>query len=221
MSRLRVTVLAGVLALGTLTTPATVAPAAAGAVLCAVPGPIDTRAQVVLVETSGTHATVLACTRRKDGSYVRSLGPYKARIGRNGLAPAGGKREGDGRTPRGNFALRTGFGTAADPGTAVSWLRVGSKDVWVDDPASSLYNEHARLPARGRWASAERMDQSAYRYAQVIGYNPHNTPGRGSAIFLHLATGGATAGCVSLSAGNLLRVLRWQRPGAWIGIHPA
>jgi L,D-peptidoglycan transpeptidase YkuD (ErfK/YbiS/YcfS/YnhG family) len=218
MPRLRVTLLAGALALGAV---AGVAPTASGAVRCAVPGPIETRPQVVLVQTSGTHATVTACTRRKDGSYVRALGPYRARIGYNGLAPAGGKREGDGRTPRGNFALRTGFGTATDPGTDVNWLKVDSKDVWVDDPASKLYNRHARLPAKGRWTSAERMDQAAYRYAQVIGYNPRNTPGRGSAIFLHLSTGGATSGCVSLSSGHLLSVLRWERPGAWIGIHPA
>ena len=36
-----------------------------------------------------------------------------------------------------------------------------------------------------------------------------------------VGTGGATAGCVSLSQGHLLTLLRWERPGAWIGIHPS
>ena len=47
----------------------------------------------------------------------------------------------------------------------------------------------------------------------VIGYNTARTPGRGSAIFLHVGTGGATAGCVSLPRSELLKVLRWLRPG--------
>jgi L,D-peptidoglycan transpeptidase YkuD (ErfK/YbiS/YcfS/YnhG family) len=39
-------------------------------------------------------------------------------------------------------------------------------------------------------------------------------PGRGSAIFLHVGTGSATAGCVSLPRPELIRVLRWMRPAA-------
>jgi L,D-peptidoglycan transpeptidase YkuD (ErfK/YbiS/YcfS/YnhG family) len=38
-------------------------------------------------------------------------------------------------------------------------------------------------------------------------------PGRGSAIFLHVAAG-STAGCVSLPEGRLVRLLRWLRPAA-------
>jgi L,D-peptidoglycan transpeptidase YkuD (ErfK/YbiS/YcfS/YnhG family) len=34
----------------------------------------------------------------------------------------------------------------------------------------------------------------------------------GSAIFLHVGTGTATAGCVSLPSAELLRVLRWLKP---------
>jgi len=54
----------------------------------------------------------------------------------------------------------------------------------------------------------------AYNYAAVIAYNTARTPGLGSAIFLHVGTGGATAGCVSLPASQLLTLLRWLRPAA-------
>jgi L,D-peptidoglycan transpeptidase YkuD (ErfK/YbiS/YcfS/YnhG family) len=194
---------------------------AEASVRCTVPLPLSDakRAQVVLVTASGTHATVIACTRNSSGHYVRDLGPFDARIGWGGLAPAGQKREGDRRTPRGNFPLRSGFGQVGNPGTRLTWLTVDSKDVWVDDPDSTLYNLHARLPANGRWTSAERLDIAAYHYAQVIGYNEARTPGRGSAIFMHVSTGGATAGCVSMSQGHLLAILRWERAGAYIGIH--
>jgi len=52
----------------------------------------------------------------------------------------------------------------------------------------------------------------AYDYAAVIAYNTARRPGLGSAIFLHAGTGTATAGCVSLPASGLIRVLRWLRP---------
>lgn len=174
--------------------------------------------QVLLVVGQGTRAMITACARRSDGRYVRQLGPYRGWVGYRGVAAPGRKREGDGRTPAGVFALRSGFGSVANPGLRLGWLRVDGADVWVDDARSRLYDTHQRLPARGRWASAERMLQPAYRYAQVIGYNSAHVPGRGSAIFLHVSTGGPTAGCVSLSSAGLLRVLRWERPGAVIAI---
>ena len=117
------------------------------------------------------------------------------------------KREGDLRTPAGVFPLRGGFGANGNPGLATgSWLRVDSNDVWVDDSSSSLYNTHQRLPADGRWDSAEKLlNTPAYNYAQVIGYNESRTPGRGSAIFFHVDLGHGTAGCVSLPTSSLLR----------------
>ncbi len=46
----------------------------------------------------------------------------------------------------------------------------------------------------------------------MIAYNTARTPGLGSAIFLHVNIGSATAGCVSLPLGQLLDVLRWLDP---------
>jgi L,D-peptidoglycan transpeptidase YkuD (ErfK/YbiS/YcfS/YnhG family) len=173
--------------------------------------------QVVLVDSSGSNATVRACRRTSSG-YTTDLGPYLGHVGRNGVSA--NKREGDLRTPTGVFPLRGGFGAYANPGLRVgSWLQVDSRDVWVDDPGSSLYNSHQRTPADGRWASAEKLlNQPAYNYAQVIGYNEARVPGKGSAIFLHVDKGAGTAGCVSLPTRDLLSVLRWERSGAVIAI---
>jgi L,D-peptidoglycan transpeptidase YkuD (ErfK/YbiS/YcfS/YnhG family) len=183
---------------------------------CTVPSGVSA-AQVVVVVSSGSRATVRACSR-KGSRYVTDLGPYSGHVGSNGVSPA--KREGDLRTPAGVFALRGGFGASPDPGLRVgSWLRVDSHDVWVDDPSSDLYNTHQRTPAAGRWSSAEPLRGTpAYQYAQVIGYNESRTPGRGSAIFLHVDLGHGTAGCVSLPTSPLLAVLRWERSGAVIAI---
>lgn len=188
----------------------------ASAASCTVPGGVRA-AQVVVVASSGSRATVRACTR-SGGRYLTALGPYSGHVGAKGVSAS--KREGDLRTPAGVFPLRGGFGARSDPGLRVgSWLRVDSRDVWVDDPSSSLYNTHQRAPASGRWSSAEPMlNTPAYDYAQVIGYNEARTPGRGSAIFLHVDLGQGTAGCVSLPRSALLAVLRWERSGAVIAI---
>jgi L,D-peptidoglycan transpeptidase YkuD (ErfK/YbiS/YcfS/YnhG family) len=171
---------------------------------------------VVLVKGSGSSATVRAC-RRSGGRYLLELGPYFGHVGRNGVSWS--KREGDLRTPAGTYPLRGGFGARGNPGLATGWFRVDAADVWVDDPGSSLYNTHQRKPANGRWDSAEDLlNTPAYNYAQVIGYNEARTPGKGSAIFLHVDTGGGTAGCVSLPTSALLAVMRWQVPGAVMSI---
>jgi L,D-peptidoglycan transpeptidase YkuD (ErfK/YbiS/YcfS/YnhG family) len=169
------------------------------------------------VQSAGATATIRAC-RRSGGHYIRELGPYSGHVGKNGVSAS--KREGDLRTPAGVFALRGGFGSAANPGLRTGpWDRVDSKDVWVDDPGSSLDNTHQRVPASGRWDSAEKLlNVPAYRYAQVIGYNESRTPGRGSAIFFHVDLGHGTAGCVSLPQSALLTVLRWERSGAVMSI---
>ncbi len=192
--------------------PKKVAPAPA---TCRVPSGV-TASQVVLVDSSGSRATIRAC-HRSSGRYLLDHGPYSGHVGRNGVSSA--KREGDLRTPAGTFALRGGFGAYGNPGLRLGWFRTDANDVWVDDPTSSLYNTHQRKPVNGRWSSAENLlNRPAYNYAQVIGYNEARTPGRGSAIFLHVDLGGGTAGCVSLPTSALLTVLRWERPGAVITI---
>jgi L,D-peptidoglycan transpeptidase YkuD (ErfK/YbiS/YcfS/YnhG family) len=176
-----------------------------------------TAPQVVIVQSSGSSAAVRAC-RRAGSRYLLELGPYYGHVGRNGVSSA--KQEGDLQTPAGVFPLRGGFGAHANPGLRVgTWDVVDGSDVWVDDPGSSLYNTKQRTPANGRWDSAERLlNTPAYNYAQVIGYNESRAPGKGSAIFFHVDTGGGTAGCVSLPQASLLKVLTWERPGAVMAI---
>jgi L,D-peptidoglycan transpeptidase YkuD (ErfK/YbiS/YcfS/YnhG family) len=166
---------------------------------------------------SSTYATFQAFEKRSDGSWRRVYGPWTARVGRNGFGA--NKREGDGQTPYGSYPITKTFGVRANPGVRVPWFRVGSYDVWVDDSYSSYYNTHARVPANGRWRSAESLYQpTAYAYAAFIAYNVPPRPGYGSAIFLHVSTGRATAGCVSLPMSQVVPVLRWMDPAKGIRI---
>jgi L,D-peptidoglycan transpeptidase YkuD (ErfK/YbiS/YcfS/YnhG family) len=168
----------------------------------------------VIAGSYGAAQAELTAYRRAGGQWRRVFGPWVARIGRNGMAPPGAKREGDGRTPSGTFGLGFFFGVDPDPGVHFPYRRVHAYDVWDDDPSSPLYNEWVDDRYADPGADPEPMDVSAYDYGAVIGYNTARTPGLGSAIFLHVNVGMPTAGCVALPAGELLEILRWLDPAA-------
>jgi len=173
-------------------------------------------AQQLITVTARSHSATYArliAYRRSGKRWVRVFGPWTARVGYSGVARPGAKREGDGRTPSGTYGFGFFFGVLHNPGVAFSYRRAGRYDFWDDDPSSPFYNEWVDKRRRNPGADPEPMDQRpAYDYAAVIAYNVARVPGRGSAIFLHVGTGTATAGCVSLPQRELLAILRWLRP---------
>jgi L,D-peptidoglycan transpeptidase YkuD (ErfK/YbiS/YcfS/YnhG family) len=152
------------------------------------------------------------------------LGPWIARIGRNGVSAH--HREGDGTTPLGTFALGpTVYGLDPDPGVGrLAYRRLRCGDWWDEDPRSPAYNtfRHVACGATPPFAGGSEAlwrETVAYREFAVVEYNASPVvPGRGSAIFLHDDVGGPTNGCVSLPRPELLRVLRLLRRGATIRI---
>jgi len=189
----------------------TVAPSVAAAARPA--DPLAGR-QLITVSAASYGATYAALTayRRSAGHWRRVFGPWTARIGRGGFAPAGLKREGDGRTPSGTFGFGFFFGVLPNPGVRFRYRQSQPYDFWDDDPASPHYNEWVDQRQANPGLSPEPMDVSGYDYGAVIAYNTARTPGLGSGIFLHVNIGIATAGCVTLPMGELLRVLRWLNP---------
>ena len=193
------------------TADSTVAPSAAAATRPA--DPLAGR-QLITVSTASYGATYATLTayRRSAGHWRQVFGPWTARIGRGGFAPPGLKREGDGRTPSGTFGFAFFFGVLPDPGVRFHYRQSQPYDFWDDDPASPRYNEWVDRRRADPGLSPEPMDVSGYDYGTVIAYNTARTPGLGSGIFLHVNIGIATAGCVTLPMGELLRVLRWLDP---------
>jgi L,D-peptidoglycan transpeptidase YkuD (ErfK/YbiS/YcfS/YnhG family) len=168
----------------------------------------------VIAASYGATQAQLTAYQRVGGRWRRVFGPWTAWIGRNGMAPPGAKREGDGRTPSGTFGFGFFFGVDPNPGVHFPYRRIQASDVWDDDPSSPLYNEWVDDRYADPGADPEPMDVSAYDYGAVIAYNTARTPGLGSAIFLHLNIGTPTAGCVTLPPGELLTILRWLNPAA-------
>lgn len=180
--------------------------------------------QVIEIATNGmrtTHAT--ARTYEPVGERWRVVhGGMPARVGRNGLSRPRTRVAGDGTTPIGDYGFVFDFGSRPDPGVdGFEWRHLRPGDCWSG--IRRAYNRwvERRPCAAGDedlWVSAGR----AYRYAAVIDFNyRHPVFGRGSGIFLHVATESPTSGCVSLPERDLLAVLRWMRPGARILIGPS
>ena len=169
---------------------------------------------VVTAPRYGVTTATLTAYERDGSGWRQAFGPWPAHVGTRGVAPPGEKREGDGRTPSGVYGFEFFFGVAADPGVRFPYRRISSRSiVWDDDPASPRYNTWVDLDVQPAGNEPEPMYVSpAYDHGAVIAYNTTRTPGLGSAIFLHVSTGGATAGCVSLPVGRLVEVLRWLEP---------
>lgn len=178
----------------------------------------QTTQAITVVGNGGSYATLTVHTKH-NGVWTETLS-CSARVGRNGIT--GNKREGDGKTPRGIYSFGQAFGVAGNPGTSRRWLQVNNNHYWVDDVHSAYYNKLVDASQTGiQWSSAEHLISypTAYRYAIALNYNTACTPGAGSAIFLHCSTGGATAGCISVSSSDMIRILKMLQGDSLIGIY--
>jgi L,D-peptidoglycan transpeptidase YkuD (ErfK/YbiS/YcfS/YnhG family) len=135
---------------------------------------------------------------------------FRAALGRGGVRAD--KHEGDGATPTGLLPLRNLLyrsDRGAPPICAVPVEPIAPHDGWCDDPTHPAYNQRVRLPID---ATAEALwrDDNVYDIIGVLGWNDAPVrPGRGSAIFLHLARNdfAPTDGCIALAPDDLRRVL--------------
>ena len=178
----------------------------------------QTTQAITVVGNGGSYATLTLHTKR-NGIWTETLN-CSARVGKNGITSS--KREGDGKTPTGIYGFGQAFGVAKNPGTPRGWLQVNNNHYWVDDVNSPYYNKLVDASQTGiQWNSAEHLIgyPTAYKYAIAVNYNTACTAGVGSAIFLHCSTGGSTAGCISVSQSNMVRILQILQSDTLIGIY--
>jgi L,D-peptidoglycan transpeptidase YkuD (ErfK/YbiS/YcfS/YnhG family) len=179
--------------------------------------PTTTQLITVVVPTTTSTRAALRLWRRPDGCWRPVAEAWPARVGRSGISA--NRREGDGTTPAGVFAIgRTMYGLAPNPGVRYRYRRLVCGDWWDGDLRSPTYNRfrHVRCGTRPPFTGEALWTYTtAYRHFAEIRFNADPpVPGRGSAIFLHADTGRATAGCVSLPLARLVTTLRWLDPAA-------
>ena len=197
-------------------------------VLCLLPAAASTRGsdQVLVGIASGwnsSYANLTLYNRVRDG-WQQSMGPIRARLGKNGLAwgrglhrnPSGSrlKKEGDRRSPAGVFRIGAAFGYAENIARhpQLPYRRITSRDLWVEDSTSPHYNKHLIIPHEPRSAferdAQMKQGDHAHSLKLFVAHNapPRAVPNAGSAIFFHIWRRGGKAttfGCTTMDERNL------------------
>ena len=187
---------------------------------------------------NSSQVTLSVVEKNSKGEWVRVLGPYQGRLGRNGLIWGLGlhsnargasiKKEGDGRSPAGVFDVGGLWVTHKTPvkhHSSIPYVKVGPNDLWITNTNDArYYNRHVRLdhPAKTEWELKEQMRQTDYPHSIKM-LICHNTPerkggvqvGRGSSIFFHIWRNegkSPTAGCTSMEEKNLRTIIARLNP---------
>ena len=192
--------------------------------------------QTIVVTTENwetPHGKLQRFGRAAANAKWRKVGaPIQVVVGKNGLGWGVGmhatqvfqpdqplKKEGDGKSPAGIFALPSAFGSA--PETEMAWIKMPytkliASTECVDDVKSGKYNLIADKSQVGNydWQSSEKMLAvgAQYEYGVFVAHNSNPAvKGKGSCIFLHIwkdeNTG--TAGCSAMPRKDILTILHW------------
>lgn len=208
--------------------PTTPPPVPVAVVVDAAPPKLVTAPQLVTAivpDWTSTHAE-LRLWQRDGATWKLAMEPWQGVVGTSGTAwgiglhgtgaPAGRsgpvKREGDGKSPAGVFALRGAFGYATTATSGLPYQPVTADWECVDDPKSKHYNVILdRRTTTVDWTSAEdmRRKDELYKWGVDVAHNPVATPGAGSCIFLHVWRGpdSATVGCTAMDEQVLQRLI--------------
>lgn len=157
---------------------------------------------------------------RDAGGRLRKVAEGSAYIGRNGL---GKTREGDARTPEGDFGTGTAFGIPQRPDTEMDYLQL-HPGIVACDSEGPWYNTIVDTVGTGIKLSGEDMFSTVpeYYYGIEIAYNPGRIYPDGSAIFLHCKGEKTwTGGCVAVDRDLMETILRKGGRGLRVSIHPA
>ena len=172
----------------------------------------DTAKQLFVVAVyEGSTAWVSMHNKDKSGKWQMIMST-PGFIGKNGL---GKTKEGDGKTPVGTFKFNRAFGNSEDPGTAFEYTRADGNTYWSGDMRKGKhYNELVSLkdmPDLDKENSERIADYPIhYQYCLNISYNAEGTPGKGSAIFLHVFGDRKpfTGGCVAIPLDKMRFVMQ-------------
>ena len=172
--------------------------------------------QIIVVSVDGGRRRLIMFNRKKDGSWEKVLSTA-ANIGKNGM---GKRKEGDHKTPIGNYTFTKALGIKSNPGTKLHYTKVDKSHYWVDDSGSSRYNQLVSTRTYRKFKHGEHIVsfKKVYNYILAISYNKKGIPHKGSAIFLHVwrKKGSPTLGCVAVPEWAMKKILRKVRPGCRI-----
>lgn len=136
---------------------------------------------------------------------------FKCCFGENGKSKK--KREGDKKTPKGVFKFKKVLyrkDRISGLETKLKLIPIKQNMGWCDDINSKFYNKLIRFPSN---KSSERLFRKDNIYNIIIVIDFNMSPiikGKGSAIFIHLATKNykPTQGCIALNIKDIRLLLK-------------
>ncbi|MFZ5894929.1 MAG: L,D-transpeptidase family protein [Myxococcota bacterium] len=174
-----------------------------------------------------TTATLTRFERQPDGDWQSAGDAVNVNLGRHGMAWGRGlhvtpkqgplKRERDGRSPAGVFALPIAFGAAPELPSGAKpfpYLHIQKGVACVEETRSKFYNRIVDASSEKVWERRSDMlrPDGLFRWGVVVQQNaPETVAGAGSCVFLHIWRGPKepTSGCTSLAPDRLEEILRW------------
>lgn len=174
-------------------------------------------------------SVTLGLYEKRNGKWTQVGKSWNGRLGKSGLSWGLGihpffnkphlKKEGDNRAPAGVFQIGGAYGIhpAIQKSANLSYTRVTTRDLWVEDSSSPYYNRHIKLShePNATWEKQAQMRQNDYPHSLklFIGHNAATaqqraTPNAGSSIFFHIwrhEGKSPSAGCTTMHESHL----RW------------
>lgn len=193
--------------------------------------------QLLLVHSASWYASSGALERYErgaEGSWHAVGTGVAVSLGRHGMAWGRGlhqppdhgpiKKEGDGKSPAGAFALDRAFGVSAglpDASHGFPYLATLPSTYCVEDTRSESYNlvidsRETTSKAWERWSPLRRPD-GLFDWGVIVRQNePDVHRGAGSCVFLHIWRGAGvpTAGCTAMARQNIESIVSWLVPDA-------
>ena len=166
--------------------------------------------QIILVEQSKEAASegILFLLIKNSGQDWQEVLRCKAYLGKNGIDKM---REGDMRTPTGDYGMTMAFGAKDDPGSLIPYTKLTNTMYLCGD--KEYYNQFIDVSKVNHTCSNNSEHLLSYvpqyNYALIFDYNKENVYGKGSAIFLHcFGSYPYTLGCIGIAEDNMVQILK-------------
>ena len=157
-------------------------------------------------QIEGSNAKIVFLKKNKNHDFEILL-ETQGYIGKNGL---GKEKEGDNKTPIGDFGIIQAFGIKNNPGTVLDYLKVNENHYCCDDDCE-FYNKIIDAKAVNHNCKGEHIIDyiPQYHYAFFLDYNKECVYPNGSAIFMHCkGKKPYTGGCISVSEIEMIYILK-------------
>ena len=177
--------------------------------------------QIILVAQSDTKisdARLFLLAKNARGEWEEKLN-CQAYLGKNGI---GKEREGDVKTPTGDYGMTMAFGAKDNPGSLIPYTKLTNSMYFCGD--KEYYNQFIDVSKINHTCSGNSEHLLSYipqyNYALVFDFNKENVYGKGSAIFLHcFGSYPFTMGCIAIAEENMVKILKAVDANARICIY--